>query len=245
MLFSIEKRMSAGFVLLGSYTYGKLISGGVNAFSFSGSEVVNVLDYQNGKFDRRGERAVDATDPGSRFVLSTVYELPFGNGKRFKSSSGAINRVIGGWQAEGIFVAQGGEPLAIRGANNFGTANRPNSTGTSAHLDSRSAARWFDTTQFVNPPNFTYGNITRLLPDVRGPGTNNIDLSIIKNTQIKENWRLQFRAESFNFANHVNLLGPNVTFVPGPNGRNASSTFGTVTQARDARVVQLALKLLF
>jgi len=237
--------MSSGFVLLGSYTYGKLISGGVNAFSFSGSEVVNVLDYQNGKFDRRGERAVDATDPGSRFVLSTVYELPFGNGKAFKSSSGVINRVIGGWQAEGIFLLQSGEPLAIRGANNFGTANRPNSTGKSAHLDSRSAARWFDTTQFVNPPNFTYGNLTRLIGDVRGPRTNNIDLSLIKNTQIKENWKLQFRAESFNFVNHVNLLGPDVTFVAGPDGRNVSSTFGTVTQARDARVVQFALKLLF
>ncbi len=142
-------------------------------------------------------------------------------------------------------MLQSGEPLAVRGANNFGTANRPNSTGQSAHVDNRSAARWFDTTQFVNPPNFAYGNLTRLLPDVRGPGTNNIDLSIIKNTQIRESWTLQFRAESFNFVNHVNLLGPDVTFVPGPDGRNVSSTFGTVTQARDARVVQFALKLLF
>lgn len=245
MLFSVEKRMSNGFVLLGSYTFGKLISSGINAFGFAGSEVVNVLDYQNGKFNRTGERAVDATDPGSRFVLSTVYQLPFGNGKRWKSSSGVVNRIIGGWQAEGILVLQSGEPLAVRGANNFGIANRPNSTGKSAHLDNRTAARWFDATQFVNPPDFTFGNITRLLPDVRGPGMNNIDLSLIKSTTIKENLALQFRAESFNFANHVNLLGPGTTFVPGPDGRNSSATFGTITRARDARVVQLALKLIF
>jgi hypothetical protein len=152
---------------------------------------------------------------------------------------------VGGWQVEGILVLQSGEPLAIRGANNFGIANRPNSTGHSAHLDNRTPARWFDTTQFVNPPNFTYGNITRLLPDVRGPGMNNIDLSVIKNTTVTERAKLQFRAESFNFVNHMNLLGPNVTFVPGPDGHNVSSAFGTITQARDARVVQLALKVLF
>jgi len=67
------------------------------------------------------------TDPGSRFVLSTVYQLPFGAGQRWRSSSRLVNQVVGGWQVEGIFLLQSGEPLAIRGANNFGTANRPNS----------------------------------------------------------------------------------------------------------------------
>lgn len=245
LLVSLEKRMSNGFVLLGSYTYGKQISSGVNAFTFAGSETVNVLDYQSGKYNLRPERSIEATDPGSRFVLSSVYELPFGSNKKFRSSVGLVNRLIGGWQAEGIFVVQSGEPLNVRGANNFGTANRPDSTGKSAHLDNRTAARWFDTTQFVNPANFAFGNISRLLPDVRGPGMNNIDLSLIKNTPIRERLNLQFRAESFNFANHVNLLAPNVTFVPGPDGHNSSATFGTITSSRDARVVQLALKLIF
>ena len=157
-----------------------------------------------------------------------------------------MNRVIGGWQVDGVFTLQSGTPLAVRGANNF-LANRPNSTGTSAALpgSQRSAARWFDTTQFVNPANFTFGNVSRLLPDVRGPGIRNVDLSVIKTTQLTEKVGLQFRAESFNFANRVNRLSPNTTFVAGPDGRNQSGTFGTITRSRDARVVQLALKLIF
>ena len=56
---------------------------------------------------------------------------------------------------------------------------------------------------------------------------------------------MQFRAEAFNVANHVNLLEPNGTFVAGSNGQNSSSTFGTIVSSRDARLVQLGLKVLF
>jgi hypothetical protein len=83
------------------------------------------------------------------------------------------------------------------------------------------------------------------MPDVRGPGIRNVDLSVIKTTNLTEKVGLQFRAESFNFANKVNLLSPNTTFAAGPDGRNQSGTFGTITRSRDARVVQLALKVIF
>ena len=132
----------------------------------------------------------------------------------------------------------------IRGANNF-LADRPNSTGVSAGIQNSGRDKWFDGTQFVNPPEYTFGNVGRTLADVRAPGIVNIDFSIAKNTRIRERWNAQFRAESFNFANHVNLLSPNTTFVPGVDGRNSSSTFGTITSARDARIVQLGLKILF
>ncbi len=246
VLLNVEKRMSAGFVMLASYTFGKLISDGLNGFGFAGSELVNVLDPQAGAFNRRLDRSIEATDSASRFVVSTIYELPFGPGKHWNFNGPVARRVLGGWQVDGVVTLQAGTPLRIRGANNF-TANRPNSTGTSAKLpgDQRTAARWFDTTQFVNPPDFTFGNVGRLLPDVRGPGINNIDFSIIKNTAVRERMNLQFRAESFNMANRVNLLSPDTTFVPGPDGRNRSATFGVITRARDARVVQLGLKFIF
>jgi len=57
--------------------------------------------------------------------------------------------------------------------------------------------------------------------------------------------RLQFRAEAFNVLNHVNLGNPNTSFSPGANGLNQSSTFGEVTSARDPRILQFALKLIF
>ena len=82
-------------------------------------------------------------------------------------------------------------------------------------LEDRGRERWFDTTQFVNPPDFTFGNVGRTSPRVRVPGNINVDFSAIKNNRIRERWNVQFRAESFNFANHVNLLSPDATFVKG------------------------------
>ena len=134
--------------------------------------------------------------------------------------------------------------MAVRGASN-NLANRPNSTGTSARLDNPTSDRWFDTTQFVNPPLFTYGNVSRTLPDVRSPGIVDFDLSAIKDTAITERTKLQFRAEAFNFVNHRNLGTPNASFSAGANGLNASSSFGTITSARDPRIMQLGLKLIF
>ena len=97
----------------------------------------------------------------------------------------------------------------------------------------------------MNPPDFTFGNVGRTLPDVRGPGTVNWDLSLLKNTRITERFNLQFRAEAFNFMNHVNYTNPNTSFSAGSDGFNQSSGFGTITNARDARIIQFGLKLLF
>lgn len=89
------------------------------------------------------------------------------------------------------------------------------------------------------------GNVGRTLPDVRTPGTFNFDLSMIKDTRITERVNLQFRAEAFNFLNTVNLRAPNDTFTAGPDGRNSNANFGTINAARDARIMQLGLKLIF
>lgn len=245
LLLSLEKRLSQGLALLASYTNAKLISDTiVTPLRFGETEGLGVPGYQSGKYNRRAERSLDPTDVSQRFVLSAVYELPFGPGKRWKSSSGAVNAVFGGWQLNTITTMQTGIPLLIRGANNQ-LANRPDSTGRSAALDDGTAARWFDTTAFVNPPLYTFGNVGRTLPDVRTPGTVNIDLSIAKDTRLREGLRLQFRAEAFNAFNHVNLGAPNVTFVPGTDGFNRSGTFGVITSARDARIIQFGLKLIF
>lgn len=244
-LLNLEKRFSKGFVFLASYTFGKSISDGVTAKAGT-AEQVNVTDFQAGKFNRAVERAIDPTDSASRFVTSGVYELPFGPGKPFNSSVGFVNRLIEGWQVNGVLVLQSGFPLVIRGANN-NLANRPNSTGVSAELpaDQRTVKQWFRTDVFTNPAPFTFGNVGRTLPDVRGPGTANLDFSLIKNTRVNERFRLQLRAEAFNVANHANYRLPNTTFTPDAQGRNANPNFGVVTAARDARIVQLGLKLLF
>jgi hypothetical protein len=73
----------------------------------------------------------------------------------------------------------------------------------------------------------------------------NVDLSVIKNFHIWERFSIQLRGEAFNLANHVNLGMPNTTFVPGANGLNSSSTFGTITTASPGRIVQLGAKVNF
>ena len=244
-LLNLEKRFSSGMVFLASYTFGKSISDGVSGRA-GAAEQINVLDFQSGKYNRAVERAIDPTDSASRFVLSGLYDLPFGANKRFNGGSRAVNAIIGGWQVNSVFVLQSGLPLVIRGANN-NLANRPNSTGQSAALPSseQTLKRWFRTEAFVNPPAFTFGNVGRTLPDVRGPGINNVDFSLLKTTTFSERYRLQFRAEAFNVLNHANYLLPNTTFTPDAQGRNANPNFGVITAARDARIIQLGLKFLF
>ncbi|HLJ18148.1 MAG TPA: carboxypeptidase regulatory-like domain-containing protein [Bryobacteraceae bacterium] len=244
-LLSIQKRFSQGLTLLASYTKAKLISDSVAApIGFGAVEQVTNNGYQNGQYDRALERSVDPTDVPQRLAISGVYELPFGKGRPIAIQNNVINAIFGGWQAQTIITLQKGLPVLITGASN-NLATRPNSTGQSAQLSNPTAAEWFNTAVFVNPPNYTYGNVGRALPDVRNPGFFNTDFSLIKNTKIGERWNLQLRGEAFNLDNHVNLGYPNVTFVPGPNGQNVSSTFGTITSARDARSIQIGAKLLF
>ncbi|MBI4889246.1 MAG: hypothetical protein HY821_01395, partial [Acidobacteria bacterium] len=244
LLVSAEKRLSNGFALLASYTFGKLISdSAVVPMNFGAVEVGSDNGYQNGKYNRRAERSVDPTDVANRLVISGIYELPFGKGKRY-AQSGFAAAVIGGWQLNVIGTLQGGLPLTVRGANN-NLANRPNSTGISAKLNNPTPQRWFDTAQFLNPPSFTFGNVGRTLPDVRSPGVVNFDLSAIKDTTLFENLRFQIRAEMFNFVNHTNYGNPGVSFSPGAAGTNVSATFGTITSARDPRIIQFGARLMF
>src|SRR5262249_52102774 len=197
-LVSVEKKTARGLTFLFSYTAGKAISDSLQLPQADfGENNSRESVFQDGKFNRSAERAVDPQDVSQRAVISGVYELPFGRGKRWNARNGFVARVIGGWQLNAIGTLQGGLPVSITGANNQ-LADRPNSTGQSAKLDNPTAARWFNTDAFVNPPDFTYGSVSRTLPDVRSPGTVNWDISLLKTTAITERVNLQFRVEAFN-----------------------------------------------
>lgn len=241
-----KKRLADGLLLHAAFTGGKRISDSLaNPVNFGSVEQVNENGFQNGRFDRAAARSIDPTDVSRRLVISGLYELPFGKGRMY-DPGGIANKIIGGWQVNIIGTMQNGVPLTVRGANNF-LANRPNSTGVSAELpkSQRSAEQWFDTQQFFNPPDFTFGNVGRALPDVRHPGTTNWDLSFIKDTYIGERVNVQFRAEAFNVMNRVNYRLANDAFRAGPDGFNSSGTFGTITSAREPRRLQFGLKVIF
>lgn len=231
----LERRFSKGFSVLAVYTWGKNI-GDVGERYHMGNNIQNA-------YDLKSERALSPFDVAHRLVLSYLWDLPFGKGRPLANNlPRALDLLAGGWQVNGITTFQGGTPLSIGlyTSTTFGGAGqRANSTGKSARLpkSERTIDRWFDTTAFSQPAPYTFGNITWMSPDLRGPGTNSWTVSFFKNTRLFENITAQFRAEFFNFFNHPKWGAPGTSF--------GSPSFGRVFSKSGNRSGQLGLKLIF
>ena len=243
---SAEKRFSQGLSMLASYTRAKLITE-CSAIGGGNSGDVCTGEYRIGRFNRRLDRAIDQDDIASRFVISGVYELPFGRGRKLLSQLHPVaNGILGGWQMNGIGTLQGGLPLAVRGANNFTGINYPDVLrDPTLPAGERTPVRWFDTDAFRNPANFVIGNAPRTLPRTRGPGLKDVSFSLFKTFALRERFKLEARAELFNALNTVNYNLPGVGFTPGANGLNSSANFGRITSSLEARRMQLGLRIAF
>jgi hypothetical protein len=226
----VERRYKNGFSLIGSYTFMKEF--GMATVDNYTVMMINKLRHNYG-----------AEGIPQRAIISYVYELPFGKGKPFLGSLNPVaDRLIGGWQINGITTFRGGAFLQVASNVNNGAGsraqNRADATGVPAVLptDQRSTARWFNPAAFVDPPYTRYG--TSGVGVYLGPGAVNFDLSAFKNTRIVEGKTLQFRAEAFNAFNKVNLNNPN---------SNSSDRvrLATITGAASARIMQLGLKFIF
>ena len=237
---SLNKRFSNGIGFLIAYTGSKTIdtaSGrifGINAFV---PPVQNIYDLQ-------AERAVSEADISQQLVISHTLELPFGKGKHFLSgANGVLNLLVGGWSVNGTITLVTGYPLALTSTGNSGTFSgvlRPNSTGKSGELSGSVESRlnrYFDIAQFTIPATFTFGNVSRTLPDVRSPGRRNYDLALQKQVVVREPFSVLFRAEAFNLTNTPYFYGPGTGLGTG--------TFGIISASSGERQVQLALKVLF
>jgi hypothetical protein len=184
-----------------------------------------------------------------QFNANFSYELPFGRGQRWgRGASGMADRLLSGWQWNGILTAQSGFPFTPQaGSNISGTGDtfnpdvpsrNPNFAGP---LILGKPTRYFDPNAFVLPIAGTFGNVAR--GSLIGPGLTAFDTSLFKKFSINEKWSLQFRAEAFNLFNRANFGSPNAVVF---SGNNISSSAGVITTtATTSRQLQFALKLIF
>ena len=128
-------------------------------------------------YDLEASWALASYDIKHRFVISYLYELPFGRNRRFASgASTLVNAIIGGWQFNGITTLQSGTPLSITANNTagiFGARTQPNNNGSDPRLSGPvedRLNRYFDTTVYSQPAAFTFGNEPIFSPVLRAPG---------------------------------------------------------------------------
>ncbi|MGE0105312.1 MAG: carboxypeptidase regulatory-like domain-containing protein [Blastocatellales bacterium] len=237
----VEKRFSRGYTLLASYTWSKFI------------EAVSFLNEVDTDYERR----IQGADIPHRVVVSGIWEVPFGRGRRWGTDwNRALDTVLGGWQFQGIWQAQNGRPFSIGNVYYNGDITRLKTDISSANVD----GRVFDISGFYfndaavqtngvvdpakqrNDSRIQLANNIRTLPSqfsgLRGDSLNLWDLSVSKNFSFTESIKLQVRGEYLNAFN--------TPFFNNPNTDPRNSDFGRVTSANNLpRNVQIGLRLVF
>jgi hypothetical protein len=244
MQLRAERRFKAGLSVTGAYTVSKLLTNADAGETFNGP----YGNYQNfNRFDL--EKSLSSVDVPQRLVVSAVFQLPFGRARKWGAGwNRGVDAVLGGWQISGIGGYNSGFPISISATSTSQSigagTQRPNSTGHSAYLDSgrptaEKLARWFDTSAFVQTPQYQFGNVGRFLPDVRMDGNANWDLAVGKTfAPFGERVTAQLRGEFFNATNSPRFAGP-------ANSIN-STVVGTVSgQANTPRQLQIGLRIGF
>jgi hypothetical protein len=255
MTFKVDKRFSQGLSLLSSFTWGRVIDQ-FSEIQAVGGTVSSIAQYGGHRFDlERGPANFDQT---RRLVMSWVYELPFGKGKPVFNRGGLVDRLIGGWQSNGIVTFSDGTPFTVGcfcgdRTQTFGfNVSRPNLIGNPLPSGYRQTiTQLFDTSKFELPPLGTLGTAGRNI--LRSSGQRATDFSVFKNNKIGERVNLQFRAEFFN------LFSSHFYFPLFPNNNFSDFNFGSfIAKARpgqpppqdsgllfNPRVIQFALRLSF
>jgi hypothetical protein len=266
-----QKRMSHGFQINLAYTWSKAMGEGYGR-NEGGGALQNT--YQNPR-NRAAEKARYGFDFKHSAVINFLYELPTLG--LFKDN--AAKHVFGGWQLNSIVVLRSGLPFTVSQNNTLNTAESPVRPDrlSDGKLSNRTVNQWFDPNAFrvvtCSQPGNNGTDAGRALNQymtqfchygsagqgiLEGPGFKNVDFSVLKNMQVYEKLRLQFRAEFFNLFNTPQFNVPNSSlssannFLPTVAGGAFPSQAG-ITRGPGAisslvspmRQMQFGLKLLF
>ena len=221
------------------------------AYTWSKSLTDNPTSYINAapqnNWDIRSERGRSPLDRTHVLTISGLYELPF-----FSAQNGFVGKLLGGWQASGIYSYQTGSPYTVTSATydpagigfipSIIAGGRPDLLCDPNEGAPHTIGEWFNTACF-SPQALTgienrEGNAGRGI--IVGPPTTKVDFTLSKKIRFSEDMSLQLRAEAFNVFNITNYrIGST------PNLGRTSATFGQVTSFRDPRVLQLGIKFYF
>jgi hypothetical protein len=221
----LQKRFSSGLSFLAAYTWS-------HAFNVGGN-YTNPDQYMRNK---------SPYGPLQTLSVSYIYELPFGQGRRWgKAWKGVTNSALGGWEVSGITTYRSGFPFTpgITSTLDNGMGNAPNRICNGSVPDP-TINRWFNWQCFVSPPTNVFGNSGYNI--LYGPHFQDWDFAALKNFRFSESGYLQFRAEFFNLPNNVDFGNPNA-FICG--GFCGEGTITGLAGGYNPRQIQFALKLHF
>jgi hypothetical protein len=209
----------------------KMFSQGVTlSVAWTFSKYMQNTAYHN-LDDASPESVISGSDRPSQFVVSGMYELPFGPGKKFLTTANPfVKRLVGGWQLSWTGTYTSGQGLS------FSSAERVSTSSDNPHT----VLEWFDTTQFVVQPSFTVQHTSSALANLRGPGIGMWHVDLHKDTPITERIKFRLEAQAFNFLNTPFFANPNTTVT--------SASFGQITalySGSASRNVQLSARVSF
>ncbi len=256
-----RRRFADGLQFATNYTFGKSLA---NQVTNNQANFEPLLDLLNPSYDR-GRTGFDLTHV---FNANLIWELPFGQGRRWNITNSVLNQIAGGWETTSILNIQSGDPFSLFSnratVNRFGRSlgrNRASSTldnsGIRDLIGVRSDA---DGPIFFPAAAVTDGNLFHpgagelgTLPrfGFNGPAQFTWDLGIIKKFPVKEDLDIEFRGEFFNLTNTTNF---NTGFSGSANALGqttstldiSSPNFGRLTATNTAaRIIQFSLKVIF
>lgn len=209
MQVALNKNLSRGLFMKGAYTWSKAI----NMADDDGWVSLPLTNIPEA-LDRN--RALAGYDRTHMFVMSWVYEMPFGKGQPIPLS-GFLDYLAGGWRVNGVYSAYSGTPFTVSAGTT--SLNAPGSSQTADQIgeikyigDVGPNTQWlavesFRDPNFQRPSNvFRFGTMGRNA--LRGPGFQKADMAVFKDFKLTERFVLQFKAEAFNVSNTPRFNNP-------------------------------------
>ncbi|MBV9771867.1 MAG: carboxypeptidase regulatory-like domain-containing protein [Bryobacterales bacterium] len=267
----VSHRMASGFYLQAQYDWAKDLSDANNdapaAYGFEQGNFTGPLGFVvgvNDRFDLRDNRGNAPGDRRQRFLLTGIYQLPFGSSRKYLANSNRfVNGVLGGWQLSTIVLAETGPYLTAYDSNaaesqaNLNELNRPAVVRPDqiapCNISNPTPNGWFNDSAFVPTP-VGAGRIGNAgVGDCEGPGTVTVAAGLSKVFVVRERVRLRFESTFTNILNHPNFAPPpsmDVSCLTQFGGNSSTCPFGVTQSVQSSenagnRVGQLSLRLDF